>query len=124
LNAIKGINFGQGTYQNSDADFDNGNDIAGVITPAKVNVKASTFNLVKSAGKSEITVVSNDSTPFTFYEGTLSNKLSSKITVNTISLLGTGVGTSSPATCILDSVAATSSFIDEASCKALAVFTA
>jgi hypothetical protein len=89
LDPIRGARFADGYYQNNDANFVLDNDIAGVITPATLNVKSSTFNLVKTSNKSEITVVKDDSTSFVFYEGTLSNKLSSTVTVNTVSLIGT-----------------------------------
>jgi hypothetical protein len=90
IGQIKGLSFKKGHYQNSDANFDRTNDVAGIISPARVTIQASTFNLVKTSNESEKTVVKDDSTPFTFYEGTLSNKLSSNVTVNTITLSGTG----------------------------------
>jgi hypothetical protein len=88
LQAIRGNTFNGGWFQNSDTNMTTANDIAGIITPAKVTVKDSTFNIVKSSNKSQVTMVKNDPASFVFYEGTITNKVASSLTLNTITLSG------------------------------------
>jgi hypothetical protein len=88
LDAIRGNKFLGGWFQNSDTNLNTSNDIAGIITPAKVTVKDSTFNIVKSSNKSQVTMVKNDPASFVFYEGTITNKVASSLTLNTITLSG------------------------------------